>query len=331
MSTPESPNPFETPDPEQIERNVREQQHLLERQQEQYQRQWQEQYAAQQQWASQHWQGQNQPNYPPGYQAGYQPQYLYQDPQQPGHQQPSYEQQHQQQYQYSQQPYQYAHQYPYQYPQKPAAPGTATAALVTGIISLVVFPPLGIVALITGISALRRIKRTGAAGKGQSIAGVIMGTLTTMLTVLLIVAAVIAFAAVRPEGVDVQQAKTVSTHRAVAGHCLDVLPETERNLKYSLVPCADEHSAEIIQTRWMSFYPKTTKDELDLAAQCYSSSAARRAIDELGIENFEMFFVLPKQHDWEDTGLSNEFHCLVTPTSGSLRGSLTDGTATLEP
>lgn len=293
MSTPDNPNPFATPDPQQLARNIEEQQR-----QQQYSEQ--QQYAAQQQWTSQHWQGQNQPTYPPGYQ----PQYLYQQPQ-PG-------------------------QHPYVYQQQPPAPGTATAALVTGIVSVFAWF-LGIVAVITGILALRKIKRTGASGRGLALSGLIIGISTTTLTVAAVVGFIFLAVAVQPASVHVTEPQTIATHKAVTGHCLDVLPETASDLEYSLVPCADVHSAEIIQTRWMSSYPVTAADEFKLAERCYASSVAQRTIEELGADNFELFFVLPKKSDWEEGLSSDDFHCLVTPTSGSLRGSLTDGTATLEP
>lgn len=69
--------------------------------------------------------------------------------------------------------------------------GMGTASLVLGIVSLLLCPPLGILALIFGFMGRGRAKRGEATNGGVALAGIITGALGTLamiaLTVLIIV------------------------------------------------------------------------------------------------------------------------------------------------
>ena len=66
---------------------------------------------------------------------------------------------------------------------RPLGSGMAIAALVLGILALLTFWTvvggilLGLIAIVLGVIALRRVRRGIAAGRGMAIAGVILGTL----------------------------------------------------------------------------------------------------------------------------------------------------------
>lgn len=322
MSTPPPPSndPFGTPDPEQIARNEaqrRAREEQAARDYAEYARQQQaaqhgafpqdpsQQQWGQQQWSSQGWQGQNQP---PGSPYPNQPAY----PTYPG--QPAYP----------------AHA-GYGYPTQPPAPGTATAALIFGIISFVILPPLGIVALILGIRANKKIKRTGSAGKGPAIAGTVMGSISTAITVFAIVAIIIIVNIAKPVSVNVAEAKLIDTRRAQIGHCLEVLPETQDDLQYALVPCDEPHVAEIVNIRSSYVYPETETTTNAEVLRCVERSyGVMSSLRPMGMENFDAFGVLPTYQEW-DTDLIADMHCLVTPKTGKLKGSITDGTAELVP
>src|SRR5690625_6305187 len=188
MTNPSESNPFATPDAHQVAQNeeLRQQQEkaawdAYAAQQAAYAEQ-QAEYARQTgqappQWTSQQWQGQ----------VG-------------GQQHSPYQQNPYQQNPYQQNPYQQspygASPHPLQYaayPQRPATAGVATAALVLGIISVVMFPPAGIVALLLGIIALRRIARLASGGRGMAIAGLITRFMVTAITVVLVLAIVFLF------------------------------------------------------------------------------------------------------------------------------------------
>lgn len=63
--------------------------------------------------------------------------------------------------------------------------GVAVASLITGICAWVVFPfVLGIVAIITGHIARGQIRRSGDDGGGFAIAGLILGYLNVVISVL---------------------------------------------------------------------------------------------------------------------------------------------------
>ncbi|MFJ8649266.1 DUF4190 domain-containing protein [Streptomyces sp. NPDC093546] len=70
--------------------------------------------------------------------------------------------------------------------------GMAIAALVTGVLSLLLFwlwfvgIPLAIAAIVLGVIAVRRARRGRAAGKGMAITGLVLGALTVVGTALLI-------------------------------------------------------------------------------------------------------------------------------------------------
>ena len=66
---------------------------------------------------------------------------------------------------------------------RPLSSGMAIAALVLGIVALLLFWTvfggilLGLVAIVLGVIALRRVRKGIAAGRGMAITGVVLGTL----------------------------------------------------------------------------------------------------------------------------------------------------------
>ncbi|MGA1794176.1 MAG: DUF4190 domain-containing protein [Thermoplasmatota archaeon] len=61
--------------------------------------------------------------------------------------------------------------------------GLATASMVLGIIGFCV-SICGPIALILGLIALSQIKKTGEEGRGNAIAGIVMGAIVTAFTIL---------------------------------------------------------------------------------------------------------------------------------------------------
>ena len=87
-------------------------------------------------------------------------------------------------------PYGYAAGYPgYGYGQ----PRTTNTMAIVALVCAFVFAPLGIV---FGHLSLSQIKKTGEEGRGLALAGLIIGYLVTVLTVLIIVIGIVFFAAV---------------------------------------------------------------------------------------------------------------------------------------
>ena len=84
------------------------------------------------------------------------------------------------------------------------APHRGTLILILGIVSLVIFPPLGVVAWVMGGSDLRAMRagRMDRSGQGMTRAGHVLGIVSTALLVLyliLITAAVLLFLGFRRE------------------------------------------------------------------------------------------------------------------------------------
>jgi Domain of unknown function (DUF4190) len=81
--------------------------------------------------------------------------------------------------------------YPQQYPPQPPARGTNTMAILALVFAFV-FAPLGIV---FGIMGRKQIARTGEGGDGLALAGLIVGSLFTLLGVVYIIFMIIAISA----------------------------------------------------------------------------------------------------------------------------------------
>jgi hypothetical protein len=80
------------------------------------------------------------------------------------------------------------------YQQHKKTNGFAVASLVLGILGLPVLCPLlipSILALIFGLIARRDIKKTGQGGDGLALAGVIMGAIGTICSIVLIIVAIV--------------------------------------------------------------------------------------------------------------------------------------------
>ncbi|MCR6493056.1 DUF4190 domain-containing protein [Cellulomonas sp. P24] len=72
--------------------------------------------------------------------------------------------------------------------------GMAIAALVLGLAGIVTAGAAGILGLIFGIIGMRQISRTGDAGKGMAIAGIVLGSLGILFFALVVIGFVMALA-----------------------------------------------------------------------------------------------------------------------------------------
>jgi Domain of unknown function (DUF4190) len=81
--------------------------------------------------------------------------------------------------------------YPQQYAPQPPAQGTNTMAILALVFAFV-FAPLGIV---FGIMGRKQIARTGEGGDGLALAGLIVGSLFTLLGVIYIIFVITAISA----------------------------------------------------------------------------------------------------------------------------------------
>ncbi|GAA2821097.1 DUF4190 domain-containing protein [Kribbella solani] len=138
--------------------------------------------------------------------------------------------------------------YGYGYPGSTASTnGLATAALATGIggIFIGLSAPVGVA---LGIAALVQIKRTGQAGKGMAIAGLVIGSLVTIGYVLLFTL-VIALGSSADEDYGSGQpvssysnSPTTSVDDLVIGECFD---ESGQDSEVIRQPCDGSHDGEV--------------------------------------------------------------------------------------
>lgn len=92
----------------------------------------------------------------------------------------------------------YAEQPPAGYPQAPSGYGQAPANPRTNILAILTliapFVSLGLASLIMGPIALGQIKRTGEQGRGLAIAGIIIGAIAVVVTIIAIIFWIVVFA-----------------------------------------------------------------------------------------------------------------------------------------
>ena len=156
-------------------------------------------------------------------------------------------------------PAQYPAPYPAPYGQPPAPygygyPGTtggtnglATAALATGI-GGIFFGLAAPVAIGLGIAALVQLKKRSESGKGMAIAGLVIGSLTT-IGYLVLFGALIAFGSTvddnygAPEPVSSSPADITYVEYLAVGDCFDDGEDENEAIRK---PCAEPHDAEII-------------------------------------------------------------------------------------
>ncbi|RYV51629.1 DUF4190 domain-containing protein [Pengzhenrongella frigida] len=185
------------------------------------------------------------------------------------------------------------------------------AALVTGVLGL------GLVAVVLGIAALVRIGRDGTRGRWLAIAGVALGTISTLVVAGLLVVAVNGVLETRPLPPDVTAARDAHARQLVTGNCLDPLPDDGEVNDVRVVPCTDPHAAQVIsQYEFESdaIWPGQAAADRRVATACQVSAAETEA----GLTPVTW---APTEQSWEDgdrTGLCLLHRADGTPLTGSL-------------
>ncbi|MEU4390387.1 DUF4190 domain-containing protein [Kribbella sp. NPDC023855] len=168
---------------------------------------------------------------------------------QPPGQQPQYGQQY---------PPPYGYGYGYGYPGTPMVKtnGLATAALVCGLGGLVIglSAPVGVG---LGIAALVQIKRRGEAGKGQAIAGIIVGGLVTAFGVALIAIAIIVGGL---DDSDSASGSSTSVDSLAVGECFDDGWGEDKVYRRS---CTEAHDGEIVSNVTLEAGPYPGDSQVD--------------------------------------------------------------------
>ena len=206
--------------------------------------------------------------------------------------------------------------------------GFAVAALATGVAGL------GAVPLALGIVALQRTRRSGAAGHGMAVAGIVLGAVSLLAGLALAVA----FAVGAVVGIT-ELARSASSAPAAAsgggsrvliddltvGDCLD-FGDPDDLLAVEGVDCGDDHEAEVVEVVPLAggtAYPGD--DAVEAAADARCSDVVLGHLDAAGLDSSVLGYdyFLPARAGWEAG--EHTATCLVTGGDDHLTGSLTDG------
>jgi prepilin-type processing-associated H-X9-DG protein len=122
----------------------------------------------------------------------------------------------------------------------PRTSGLAIASFVMGLVSLtcILWPLVGLPAIICGIIALVKISGSGGMlkGKGYAITGIVIPAVMTIIVPALAMLAAIAFPAV---------SKAITSQQQIM--CLN----NEKQITLALFSCANESSGQLPQENWM--------------------------------------------------------------------------------
>ncbi|OLT51003.1 DUF4190 domain-containing protein [Cellulosimicrobium sp. CUA-896] len=105
---------------------------------------------------------------------------------------------------------------------------------------------LGPVGIGLGAAALSRVRAHGTRGRGPAVTGMVVGAVATVGWVVGAVAWWQLEEARSPLAGDVAAPTTVHARQLVLGSCLDELPPDGEVARVRVVPCADEHRAQVV-------------------------------------------------------------------------------------
>ena len=204
-------------------------------------------------------------------------------------------------------------------PPPPATPqsvnGFAVAALILGIIGVFV---LG---LVFGFVALRQIKRTGQAGRGQAIAGIVL-SIVWMVVITVVVVLVVMTGATRGEGGEISSGGSIGVEMLSLGDCLNNLEEGTQ-LSVEAVPCAEPHQAQVYAVSTFEGGPYPGDDSLGKDTEQRCVDLMRTDFPEaFADDTVQVFFFHPTSDSWARG--DHEMVCVALYTDGPRRGSLLD-------
>ena len=157
------------------------------------------------------------------------------------------------------------------------SPGLATAALVCGIVGLVLFFVVvpSVVALVLGLIAWQRARAAPGLGdaRGRALGGWILGLVGVLGFVAIMVTAVV--------NGDLDDDDSVGVEELQAGLCIDV-PDDDRIFEVPERDCDEPHDAEVFAIR-----------ELDGASYPGDEAVQQRASEVCSGTAFEEYFSVP--------------------------------------
>jgi hypothetical protein len=195
-------------------------------------------------------------------------------------------------------------------PPRPRVEPLAVAALVTGLLGL------GPVALVLGVVALVRLRRSDRRGRALAVAGTVLGVLGTLAWAALVTVLVATAVQTRALPSDVAEPRDAHAVQLVTGSCLADLPAGTQVDRVRVVPCAQEHLAQVITG--YTFDDDTWPGD---AAALERTSAACSLTDQERADGLRLVAWAPTERSWsggDRTGLCLAVH--PAPVTGSMLG-----------
>jgi len=231
---------------------------------------------------------------------------------------------------------------PYGYPQpqwgnpQPPWDGLAIASMSVsgaGIVTMGITGPVGIG---LGIASLRKIRRTGARGRGLAWAGIAVGILMTLFIVGFVALAVYSSSHTFPDSTSGRFGTSTTTtdlpqedvgylafdERLWPGDCLAVVPSADL-LDPAFVDCEMPHAAEVLAYEDFTLAPSSVEQATAVRDDC-SDVAVSVAGEALMAEVAGSVVWAPSDADWASGVRSG--YCLLLSGTGGLTGSALDGT-----
>ena len=202
-----------------------------------------------------------------------------------------------------------------------------------GIFTMGITGPVGIG---LGIASLRKIRRTGARGRGLASAGIAVGILMTLFIAGFI--ALVAYSSQHVPNVKTGPFTTSTSPHAQSqesvgylafderlwpGDCLEVLPAAGL-LDPAFVDCATPHAAEVLAREDFRVAPTTSADETAAVFAHCTKVADAAAPATMMAQSASSDLWAPSDADWA-AGVRSGY-CLLVSSPGTLTGSALDGT-----
>ncbi|PVU82772.1 hypothetical protein DDP54_06840 [Cellulomonas sp. WB94] len=230
---------------------------------------------------------------------------------------------------------------PYGYPQpqwgnpQPPWDGLAIASMSVsgaGIVTMGITGPVGIG---LGIASLRKIRRTGARGRGLAWAGIAVGILMTLFIAGFVALVVVGARSGWESETNSSRTSTPLTEqsqepveflafdeRLWPGDCLEVVPSADL-LDAAFIDCAAPHAAEVLAYEDFTLAPSSVEQATAVQADC-GDIAVSVAGGALMSEVAGSVVWAPSDVDWTNGVRSG--YCLLVSSPGGLTGSALDGT-----
>ena len=188
--------------------------------------------------------------------------------------------------------------------------GWSVAALVLALLGA------GPVAVLCGVFGVRQTRRTGQAGRGLAIGGLVLGSLGTLAFAALLLTDT---PAQRAESGALLDAGRVPLADLRTGDCLTELPFDSPDDPVAVQPCQGVHAAEVFSAFESPGNAYPGPDPLQRVARTECEQRLRQVRLAAPLDVYDVLTIVPSRERWADG--DRRTHCLITGTAGTLTDS----------